>query len=184
MIGNALPSFIKTRAGFWFGLHPYFKRRSVSIDFCSFLRLSRFTQLVLLLLFPAQNHNHNNDDNQQQNQKQENEPTKDKKKSIESEDDLLDLGFKRFKLGDAEDYFVFKASGNTEYEVEIWAVSKRGRLRSYGTILVEGKKGYKGNPLDDDLDQYKSCYLKILNDEDAIIKNLGEKHNDQYFEIY
>ena len=122
--------------------------------------------------------------NNQQNQKQENEPTKDKKKSIESEDDLLDLGFKRFKLGDAEDYFVFKASGNTEYEVEIWAVSKRGRLRSYGTILVEGKKGYKGNPLDDDLDQYKSCFLKILNDEDAIIKNLGEKHNDQYFEIY
>ena len=93
------------------------------------------------------------------------------------------MGYKRFRLGEAEDNFVFKTKSDNEYEVDIWAVNKRGRLEYYGTVLVAGKKGYKGNPLDDDLDEYRCCWMKVLNDDDAIIKALGEKHDDQYFEI-
>ena len=107
-----------------------------------------------------------------------------KKRAIETEDDLLENGYKRFKIAeDAEDNIVIKNKGNDEYEIEIWAVSSRNRLGYYGTILVTGKKGYKGNPLDGDLDNYKSVWLKITNDENAIIKNLGERFSDQYFEI-
>ena len=46
-----------------------------------------------------------------------------------------------------------------------------------------GQKGYKGNPLDDDLDNYRSLWFKVKNDDNAIIKNLGERFSDQHFEI-
>lgn len=136
----------------------------------------------LLIQQMMNNMNQENQKNQNQSQDQ-NAEEKSKKKRINNEDDLLDMGYKRFRLGDAEDYFVFKTSGHNEYEVDIWAVDKRGRLAYYGSILVGGKKGYKGNPLDHDLDEYRCCWLKVLNDENAIIKALGERHNDQYFEI-
>ena len=121
---------------------------------------------------------------QTQVQQQVTEAEKPKKKEIETEDDLLDAGYKRFKISeDAEDNIVIKAKDNNDYEVEIWAVNNRNRLRYYGTLLVKGKKGYKGNPLDDDLDSYKAVWLKITNDDEAIIRNVGEKFSDQHFEI-
>lgn len=124
--------------------------------------------------------NNQNAQNQQPVQTQEEA----KPKKIETESDLLEAGFKRFKIDeDAEDYIVFKNSKKTEYEVELWATNRRNKLSYYGTILVEGKKGYKGNPLDGDLEDYSAVWMKITNQENAIIKNLGEKHSDQYFEI-
>lgn len=123
---------------------------------------------------------------QQQNQQNMQQPKeeKDKKKAIETEDDLLAAGYKRFRIDeDAEDYIVFKNSKNIEYEIDVWAVNNRNRLSYYGTILVAGQKGYKGNPLDDDLDNYRSLWFKVKNDDNAIIKNLGERFSDQRFEI-
>ena len=123
---------------------------------------------------------------QQQNQQNMQQPKeeKDKKKAIETEDDLLAAGYKRFRIDeDAEDYIVFKNSKNIEYEIDVWAVNNRNRLSYYGTILVAGQKGYKGNPLDDDLDNYRSLWFKVKNDDNAIIKNLGERFSDQHFEI-
>ena len=123
---------------------------------------------------------------QQQNQQNQQQPKeeKDKKKAIETEDDLLAAGYKRFRIDeDAEDYIVFKNSKNIEYEIDVWAVNNRNHLSYYGTILVAGEKGYKGNPLDDDLDNYRSLWLKVKNDDNAIIKNLGERFSDQRFEI-
>ena len=123
---------------------------------------------------------------QQQNQQNMQQPKeeKDKKKAIETEDDLLAAGYKRFRIDeDAEDYIVFKNSKNIEYEIDVWAVNNRNRLSYYGTILVAEQKGYKGNPLDDDLDNYRSLWFKVKNDDNAIIKNLGERFSDQRFEI-
>lgn len=123
---------------------------------------------------------------QQQNQQNMQQPKeeKDKKKAIETEDDLLAAGYKRFRIDeDAEDYIVFQNSKNIEYEIDVWAVNNRNRLSYYGTILVAGQKGYKGNPLDDDLDNYRSLWFKVKNDDNAIIKNLGERFSDQHFEI-
>lgn len=123
---------------------------------------------------------------QQQNQQNQQQPKeeKDKKKAIETEDDLLAAGYKRFRIDeDAEDYIVFKNSKNIEYEIDVWAVNNRNHLSYYGTILVAGQKGYKGNPLDDDLDNYRSLWFKVKNDDNAIIKNLGERFSDQRFEI-
>ncbi|WP_022932941.1 hypothetical protein [Treponema bryantii] len=124
--------------------------------------------------------------NQQNAQQQQNNVQEEKKKSKRpsSEEDLLDLGYKRFKFDeDAEDNIVIQNNKSDEYEVDIYAVNKRNSLGYYGSVLVKGKSGYKGNPLDDDLDSYRCIYMKVLNDEDAFIKNLGEKHDDQYFEI-
>ena len=123
---------------------------------------------------------------QQQNQQNMQQPKeeKDKKKAIETEDDLLAADYKRFRIDeDAEDYIVFKNSKNIEYEIDVWAVNNRNRLSYYGTILVAGQKGYKGNPLDDDLDNYRSLWFKVKNDDNAIIKILGERFSDQHFEI-
>lgn len=120
----------------------------------------------------------------QQLMQMQQDPTAVKKSRIESEADLLDLGYKRFKFDeDAEDNIVIKNPKNAEYEIEVWAVNNRNLLSTYGTILVAGKKGYKGNPLDDDLDNYKAVWFKVLNDDKVVIKNLGEKWSDQYFEI-
>lgn len=125
-----------------------------------------------------------NNQNNQNNQNNSNADKKEKKVSIESEDDLRDAGFSRFKFDeDAEDNLVFKSKVGTESEIEIWAVSKRGKISYHGTIFIDVKKGYKGNPLDSDLDSYRAIWMKVLNDENAKIKALGEKHDDQYFEI-
>ena len=143
------------------------------------------TQAVIvnsLLIQQMMNNMNQQNQNQNQNSNQDN-GEKSKKKRIEDEDDLMDLGYKRFRLGEAEDNFVFKNSKNREFEIDLWAVGKRGNLSYYGSILVSGKRGYKGNPLDDDLDEYRCVWMKILNDDNAIIKALGEKHDDQYFEI-
>ena len=122
---------------------------------------------------------------QQQNQQSQQQVTEQPKKTTpESEEDLLAAGYKRFKIDeDAEDNLVFKSKAKLEYEIEVWAVNKANKVRYYGTVVVNGKKGYKGNPLDDDLDNYKAVWLKITNDENATIKSLGEKFSDQVFEI-
>jgi len=122
---------------------------------------------------------------QQQNQQAQQQVTEQPKKTTpESEEDLLAAGYKRFKIDeDAEDNLVFKSKAKLEYEIEVWAVNKANKVRYYGTVVVNGKKGYKGNPLDDDLDNYKAVWLKITNDENATIKSLGEKFSDQVFEI-
>lgn len=131
-----------------------------------------------------QQQNQQNMQNIQQPNQQNMQQPKEEKKAIETEDDLLAAGYKRFRIDeDAEDYIVFKNSKNIEYEIDVWAVNNRNRLSYYGTILVAGQKGYKGNPLDDDLDNYRSLWFKVKNDDNAIIKNLGERFSDQHFEI-
>ena len=128
----------------------------------------------------SQSFSNDSGDNQRQTQVSS---KKIRRSQIKDEDDLLDIGYSSFRLGQAEDNFVIKTLQNKEFEVDIWAMDKRGNLDYYGSIFVSGSKRYKGNPLDEDLNEYRWCYLKILNDEKAVIKSLGEKHDDQYFEI-
>ena len=126
-----------------------------------------------------QNQNNQINQNNQQNAKVSN----DENKPIENEDDLKAAGFTRYRFdSDAEDYMVFKNDSSEDVEIEIWASDKRNRLKYYGTIFVNGR-GYKGNPLDKDLDEYRAVWMKVLNSKNAVIRNLGEKHSDQYFEI-
>ena len=144
-------------------------------------------KLILLVLFILLNstvfsETVSNDANYNQNQDYVSSERPSRRK-IKDEDDLLDFGYSRFRLGEAEDNFVFKTLLNKEFEVDIWAMDKRGSLGYYGSIFVSGTKRYKGNPLDRDLDEYRWCFLKVLNDNEAIIKPLGVKHDDQYFEI-
>lgn len=122
---------------------------------------------------------------QQQQQQAQQQATEQPKKTVpESEEDLLAAGYKRFRIDeDAEDNIVIKTKSKLSYEVEVWAVNNSNRVRYYGTVVVNGKKGYKGNPLDEDLDDYKALWLKITNDDAASITNLGEKFSDQVFEI-
>ncbi len=77
---------------------------------------------------------------------------------------------------------VFKNNSPEDVEIEIWAADKRNRLQYYGTIFVDGS-GYKGNPLDKDLDEYRAVWMKITNSKTAVIRNLGEKHSDLYFAV-
>lgn len=135
--------------------------------------------------------------NQQNQQSQQNQPAQnnlqsiqnsqylqaDAEKKIETEDDLKAAGFSRYRFDDdAEDYMVFKNNSPEDVEIEIWAADKRNRLQYYGTIFVDGN-GYKGNPLDKDLDEYRAVWMKITNSKTAVIRNLGEKHSDQYFAV-
>lgn len=61
-------------------------------------------------------------------------------------------------------------------------MDKKDRLGFYGTVTA-GAKGYKGNPLDKDLDKYETVWMKCISDDKAEITNLGEKSSDQLFEI-
>lgn len=144
--------------------------------------------LIQQLMQMQQNQNgQNNQQNQNnqinQNNQQSAKVSNDENKPIETEDDLKAAGFARYRFdSDAEDYMVFKNDSSEDVEIEIWASDKRNRLKYYGTIFVDGR-GYKGNPLDKDLDEYRAVWMKVINSKNAVIRNLGEKHSDQYFEI-
>lgn len=98
--------------------------------------------------------------------------------------ELKSLGYYSFNFdNDAEDNIVISTVNLERYEVDIYATHRKKGFKYFGTVVVTNKKKYKGNPLDKDLDQYPAIYMKVLNDEEAEIFNMGESHSDQYFEI-
>ena len=137
------------------------------------------TLLIQQLMNNQQNGQQDNNQNQRQVEKSGQE-----KRRIENEGDLLDSKFKRFKIDDdAEDNIVFKKTSGEQYEIEIWAVDKRNNLKYAGSIVVNGKKGYKGNLLDKDLDEYTALWMKVIDNDKAKIIYLGERSDDMHFEI-
>lgn len=107
-----------------------------------------------------------------------------KERRIESKFSQENLGYNKFSIDDdVEDYLIIKAKRNREYEIDIYGVSNTSEIVYGGSIFVDRENNYKGCPFEGDLEDYKFLYMKVLNDEDAIIKNLGEKHSDQYFEV-
>ena len=107
-----------------------------------------------------------------------------KERRIESKFSQENLGYNKFSIDDdVEDYLIIEAKRNREYEIDIYGVSNTSEIVYGGSIFVDRENNYKGCPFEGDLEDYKFLYMKVLNDEDAIIKNLGEKHSDQYFEV-
>lgn len=102
---------------------------------------------------------------------------------IESETDLLAYGYQRFTFSrGAEDNIIIQNPDKKAYEIAVYAVDKKGRLDYYGTVHTTEKR-YKDNPLNEDLDEYRAIWLKVLGNKQVCIYDLGEKHSDQYFEI-
>lgn len=102
----------------------------------------------------------------------------------QNEDDCVKAGYKMFVFDkSAEDNLVFPNKTQKTYEVDIYAVHRKRGFKHFGLITVRPKKGYKGNPLDKDLDQYSSIYMKVTNDQSVTIMNMGERSDDQYFSI-
>lgn len=140
-----------------------------------------------LLIQQMMNMQQQQQQNQQQQQASERSPEQQeaKKESAlpQSEGELKELGYKMFKCDkDAKDNIVIKNPMKQDYEVEIWAVDKKGVLSCYGTINVNAR-GYKGNPFDTRPNKYKAIWMKCVSEDNVEITNLGEKSDDQVFEI-